>query len=110
MPFAFSVYAVDDSTRSRCCAGRRIGGLAPQPAVGTVVNSIARYLDIAIMTASWSGEAQVVGQTSGLHHLGDSDEVHPDPSGAGNCHCQPGTLMPILGFLMFDAAIARDDK
>jgi hypothetical protein len=24
------------------------------------------YLDIAIMTASWSGEAQVVGQTSGL--------------------------------------------
>ena len=37
-------------------------------------------------------------------------DLHPDPSGAGNCHCQPGTLMPILGFLMFDAAIASDDK
>jgi hypothetical protein len=37
-------------------------------------------------------------------------DLRHESSGAGNCHCQSGNLMPILGFLMFDAAIARDDK
>ena len=29
---------------------------------------------------------------------------------AGNCHCHPDRVMPILELLMFDAAIASDDK
>jgi hypothetical protein len=36
-------YAVDDSTRSRCRAGHCLSGPTPQPAAGTVVNSIALF-------------------------------------------------------------------